>query len=171
MYFTHRALAQTAAHRRLFGPVVEFDRRVHGIVFFAADLDTRNIMADPMLRDYARQFFETVAVEADRTDPDRVSDLIKALLPDRTVLGRAGGQESRGRPPDRAPPAGRLGADVLRDAAREAGAAGRAARGESALVHDRDRRRLGFTETSSFSRWFRAEFGCSPREWRSRENE
>ena len=31
--------------------------------------------------------------------------------------------------------------------------------------------RLGFTETSSFSRWFRAEFGCSPREWRGRGNE
>ena len=30
--------------------------------------------------------------------------------------------------------------------------------------------RLGFTETSSFSRWFRGEFGCSPREWRRRRN-
>ena len=40
-----------------------------------------NVIADPQLHSYARQFFETVAVEADRTVPDRVSDLIEALLP------------------------------------------------------------------------------------------
>ena len=27
---------------------------------------------------------------------------------------------------------------------------------------------LGFSEPSAFSRWFRGQFGCSPREWRSR---
>ena len=27
---------------------------------------------------------------------------------------------------------------------------------------------LGFSEPSAFSRWFRGQFGCSPKQWRSR---
>jgi AraC-like DNA-binding protein len=27
---------------------------------------------------------------------------------------------------------------------------------------------LGFSELSAFSRWFRGQFGCSPKEWRTR---
>ena len=89
VYFAHRAPAQTSVHCHLFGPVVEWGREFDGIVFFAADLDRPNVMADPLLRGYARQFFETVAVEADRTVPDRVRDLIEALLP----TGRCSAEE------------------------------------------------------------------------------
>jgi AraC-like DNA-binding protein len=171
VYFTHRAPAEAATHCRLFGPVVEFDREFNGIVFFAADLDRPNVMADPLLRGYARQFFETVAVEADRTIPDRVRDLIEALLP----TGRCSAEQV----------ARSLGVDrrtvhrQLADSGLTFSAMLRAKRvqlAEQLLANPRLSMteisdRLGFTETSSFSRWFRAEFGCSPREWRRRGNE
>jgi AraC-like DNA-binding protein len=169
VYFTHRAPAGTAAHCRLFGPVVEFDREFNGIVFFAADLDTPNIMADPVLRDYARQFFKTVAVEADRTVPDRVSDLIEALLP----TGRCSAEQvARSLGVDRRTVHRRLADSGLTFSAMLR--AKRVQLAELLLANPRSSMteissRLGFTETSSFSRWFRVEFGCSPREWRSRE--
>jgi AraC-like DNA-binding protein len=169
VYFTHRAPAETAAHCRLFGPAVEFGREFNGIVFFAADLDKPNLVADPVLRGYARQFFETVAVEADRTMPDRVRDLIDALLP----TGRCSAEQV----------AKSLGVDrrtvhrQLADSGLTFSAMLRAKRvqlAEQLLASPRwsmteISSRLGFTETSSFSRWFHAEFGCSPRDWRSRE--
>jgi AraC-like DNA-binding protein len=51
-----------------------------------------------------------------------------------------------------------------------------AVRGELAerLVHNPRRslteiaEELGFSESSAFTRWFRGQFGCSPKEWRSR---
>jgi AraC-like DNA-binding protein len=171
VYFAHRAPAETGAHCRLFGPVVEWDREFHEVVLFAADLDKPNVMADPLLRGYARQFFETVAVEADRTVPDRVRDLIEALLP----TGRCSAEQV----------AKSLGVDrrtvhrQLADSGLTFSAmlhAKRVQLAEQLLASPRwsmteISSRLGFTETSSFSRWFRAEFGCSPREWRKRGNE
>ena len=171
VYFAHRAPAETAVHCRLFGPVVEFDREFNGIVFFAADLDTPNVIADPQLRSYARQFFETVAVEADRTVPDRVSDLIEALLP----TGRCSAEQvARSLGVDRRTVHRRLADSGLTFSALLH--AKRAQLADQLLANPRLSMteisgRLGFNETSSFSRWFRAEFGCSPREWRRRENE
>lgn len=171
VYFAHRAPAEAATHRRLFGPVVEFDREFNGIVFFAADLDRPNLMADSLLHGYAREFFETVAVEADRTVPDRVSDLIEALLP----TGRCSAEQvARSLGVDRRTVHRRLADSGLTFSAMLC--AKRAQLADQLLANPRLSMteisgRLGFTETSSFSRWFRAEFGCSPREWRSRENE
>ena len=171
VYFAHRAPAQTSVHCHLFGPVVEWGREFDGIVFFAADLDRPNVMADPLLRGYARQFFETVAVEADRTVPDRVRDLIEALLP----TGRCSAEQvARGLGVDRRTMHRRLAESDLTFSAMVR--AKRMQLAEQLLASPRwsmteISSRLGFTETSSFSRWFRAEFGCSPREWRRRVNE
>lgn len=171
VYFTHRAPAGAATHCRLFGPVVEFDRDFNGIVFFAADLDAPNAMADPLLRGYARQFFNAAAVEADRTVADQVRDLIEAQLP----TGRCSADQV----------ARSLGVD-RRTVHRQLAGSGltfsallrvqRVRLAEQLLAYPRLSMteisdRLGFTEASSFSRWFRAEFGCSPREWRRRGNE
>ncbi len=171
VYFTHRAPAEAATHRRLFGPVVEFDREFNGIVFFAADLDRPNVMADPLLHGYARQYFEAAVVEADRTVPDRVRDLIEALLP----TGRCSAEQvakslgvDRRTVHRRLADSGLTFSEMLR--------AKRMQLAEQLLANPRLSMteisgRLGFTETTSFSRWFRAEFGCSPREWRGRGNE
>ena len=170
VYFAHRAPAEAATHCRLFGPVVEFGREFSGIVCYAADLGTPNAMADPLLRGYAMRFLEAVAVEADRTIPDRVGDLIEALLP----TGRCSAEEvARSLGVDRRTVQRRLAGSGLTfselvRAKRVRLAEQFVANPQLSMTEISDR--LGFTETSSFSRWFRAEFGCSPREWRRRRN-
>ena len=170
VYFAHRAPAEAATHCRLLGPVVEFGREFSGIVCYAADLDTPNVMADPLLRGYAMRFLEAVAVEADRTIPDRVGDLIEALLP----TGRCSAEEvARSLGVDRRTVQRRLAGSGLTfselvRAKRVRLAEQFVANPQLSMTEISDR--LGFTETSSFSRWVRGEFGCSPREWRRRRN-
>jgi hypothetical protein len=48
--FTHPAPQALQVHRRIFGPVVEFDQAFNGIVCAAADLDRRNPSAIPRSR-------------------------------------------------------------------------------------------------------------------------
>ncbi|MZD04582.1 AraC family transcriptional regulator, partial [Streptomyces sp. SID5785] len=79
--FTHAAPRDAATHRRLLGPVVEFDRDFTGVVLYAAELDTPNKLADPQLRDYARQYLASLDTTTDSTELDRVRELIEALLP------------------------------------------------------------------------------------------
>ncbi|MFF9321507.1 AraC family transcriptional regulator [Streptomyces sp. NPDC014735] len=164
--FTHSAPADTRTHRRFFGPAVEFDRDFNGIVFYASDLDTPNPMSDPLLRTYARQYFESIAVSKDTTVLDRVRELIEVLLP----TGRCSIEQV----------ACSLGVD-RRTVHRHLSASGetfssllnatRTQLAEQLVANPRRSlteisRLLGFSASSAFSRWFSERFGCSPREWR-----
>ncbi|MFE7215900.1 AraC family transcriptional regulator [Streptomyces sp. NPDC057611] len=166
--FTHSAPADTGTHRRVFGPVVEFDREFNGIVFYAGDLDAPNPMSDPLLRTYARQYFESIAVSRDTTVLDRVRELIEVLLP----TGRCSIEQV----------AYSLGVD-RRTVHRHLSASGetfssllnvtRTQLAEQLVANQRHSlteisRLLGFSAPSAFSRWFSGRFGCSPREWRLR---
>ncbi|MEV0320231.1 AraC family transcriptional regulator [Streptomyces sp. NPDC050658] len=166
--FTHGAPRDITAHRRYFGPVVEFDREFNGIVFYATELDTPNKMADPLLRDYARRYFESLAVPAESTELDRVRELIEVLLP----TGRCSIEQV----------AGSLGVD-RRTVHRHLAASGetfsglvnatRAQLAEQLVANPRRSLTeisglLGFSAPSAFSRWFRDQFGTSAREWRAR---
>ncbi|MFB6957014.1 AraC family transcriptional regulator [Streptomyces sp. NPDC056309] len=166
--FTHSAPADTGTHRRVFGPVVEFDREFNGIVFYARDLDAPNLMSDPLLRTYARQYFESIAVSRDTTVLDRVRELIEVLLP----TGRCSIEQV----------AYSLGVD-RRTVHRHLSASGetfssllnvtRTQLAEQLVANPRHSlteisRLLGFSAPSAFSRWFSGRFGCSPREWRLR---
>ncbi|MGW2769277.1 AraC family transcriptional regulator [Streptomyces sp. NPDC001275] len=166
--FTHSAPADTGTHRRVFGPVVEFDREFNGIVFYAGDLDAPNPMSDPLLRTYARQYFESIAVSRDTTVLDRVRELIEVLLP----TGRCSIEQV----------AYSLGVD-RRTVHRHLSASGetfssllnvtRTQLAEQLVANPRHSlteisRLLGFSAPSAFSRWFSGRFGCSPREWRLR---
>ncbi|MFB7112535.1 AraC family transcriptional regulator ligand-binding domain-containing protein [Streptomyces sp. NPDC056190] len=166
--FTHSAPADTGTHRRVFGPVVEFDREFNGIVFYAGDLDAPNPMSDPLLRTYARQYFESIAVLRDTTVLDRVRELIEVLLP----TGRCSIEQV----------AYSLGVD-RRTVHRHLSASGetfssllnatRTQLAEQLVANQRHSlteisRLLGFSAPSAFSRWFSGRFGCSPREWRLR---
>ncbi|MEU5952069.1 AraC family transcriptional regulator [Streptomyces sp. NPDC047525] len=168
--FTHGAPRDIAAHRRHFGPVVEFDRDFNGIVFYAAELDTPNTMSDPLLRGYARRYFESLAVAEDATERDRVRELIEVLLP----TGRCSIEQV----------AGSLGVD-RRTVHRHLAASGEtfsslvnATRTQLAEQLVANPRRslteisglLGFSAPSAFSRWFRDQFGTSAREWRLRRS-
>lgn len=164
--FTHSAPEGPGTHRRIFGRAVEFDREFTGIVFCASDLDTPNAMSDPLLRNYARQYFESIAVSRDTTVPDRVRELIEVLLPS----GRCSIEQV----------ASSLGIDRrtvhrhLADSGETFSSLLNATRTELAEQLVANPRRslteiaglLGFSAPSGFSRWFREQFGSSPREWR-----
>ncbi|MFE0175371.1 AraC family transcriptional regulator [Streptomyces sp. NPDC059002] len=169
--FTHRAPYDIAAHRNHFGPVVEFDREFNGIVFYASELDTPNAMSDPLLRGYARQYFESIAVPSEATELDRVHELIEVLLP----TGRCSIEQV----------ARSLGVD-RRTVHRHLAAAGEtfsslvnATRTQLAEQLVANPRRslteisglLGFSAPSAFSRWFRDQFGTSARDWRARRTD
>ncbi|MFE0515363.1 AraC family transcriptional regulator ligand-binding domain-containing protein [Streptomyces sp. NPDC058964] len=164
--FAHSAPKDTAGHRRMFGPLVEFDRDFNGVVLYADDLRASNAMADAQLRSYTRQYFEPLAVPREAGEADRIRDLIEALLP----TGRCSVEEI----------ARSLGVDrrtVHRHLARSGEtfssllSSTRAALAEQFVANPSRSLTevgtlLGFSSLSAFSRWFREQFGCGPREWR-----
>ncbi|WP_037606911.1 AraC family transcriptional regulator [Streptacidiphilus rugosus] len=167
--FTHRAPADTATHRHVFGPVVEFEREFNGMVFYAADLDTPNALADPQLLTYARQFFDAIASPKDEaTAVDRVRELIEVLLP----IGNCSVEQV----------AHSLGVDRrtvhrwLAESGESFSTLLNATRRQLAEQLVASPRRslteisglLGFSSPSAFSRWFREQFGESARDWRAR---
>ncbi|MGX1135655.1 AraC-like DNA-binding protein [Streptomyces glaucescens] len=164
--FTHRAPRDGAGHRRLFGPVVEFDRDFNGIVLYTEDLDAANAMADAQLRSYTRQYFQPVADAREVSEADRVRDLIEALLP----TGRCSiEQVARSFGVDRRTVHRHLAGSgetfsSLLNTTRRALAEQFVANPSRSLTEVSTQ--LGFSSLSAFSRWFHLQFGASPREWR-----
>ncbi|MEU8619178.1 AraC family transcriptional regulator [Streptomyces sp. NPDC048623] len=164
--FAHRAPRDTAGHRRLFGPVVEFDRGFNGIVFYADDLDAPNAMADAQMRQYTRQYFEPIAAPRGASEVDRVRDLIEALLP----TGRCSIEQiARSLGVDRRTVHRHLARtgetfSSLLNSTRTALAEQFVANPNRSLTEVSEL--LGFSSLSAFSRWFHEQFGSGPREWR-----
>lgn len=167
VWFTHSAPADSGRHRRLLGPGLEFDREFNGIVFYADALDAPNAMADPQLRNYARQYFDAItATPRDTSAADRVRELIEALLP----TGRCSiEQVARSLGVDRRTVhrhlahSGETFSSML-NATRMRLAGQFVAQPRRSLTEISDL--LGFSSLSAFSRWFHQQFGCSPRAWR-----
>lgn len=165
--FSHAAPADLRTHRRIFGPRLQFGHDFTGLVFYAAQLDARNALADPVMRAYSAQFLETMPARAADT-VDEVKDLVEVLLP----VGRCSNRQV----------ARSLGVTTRTlhrrlDHADETFSsivqATRSALAERYLATDRYSLTeisglLGFTAPSAFSRWFRQHQGLSPREWRAR---
>jgi AraC-like DNA-binding protein len=168
MCLPHPAPADISTHLRVFGRAVEFQREFAGIVLRASDLAAPNEIADPLLRPYAHQFLDTIEPPADVTMVARVRELIEVLLP----TGHCSIVEV----------ARSLGVDRRTVQRRLAGSgetfssllnAVRAELAERLVPNPRRSlteiaEELGFSDPSAFSRWFRGQFGCSPKAWRSR---
>lgn len=160
--FAHRAPASLAAHRRLFGAAVEFGHEFSGLVCNAADLDTPNPGADPVMARYARRLLEGADPHT-ATAADRVRQLVVLLLPRGHCRVEKVAQHLG---VDRRTVARQLAAEgssfsALVDAVRAdlaTGYLGDAARpiGEIAAL-------LGFSAPSAFSRWHRQRFGVAAR--------
>ncbi|WP_407555335.1 AraC family transcriptional regulator [Streptomyces sp. Pv4-95] len=168
--FVHSAPTDLRTHRRVFGPVVEFDQEFNGIVLCASDLNTVNPMSDPQLHTYARSYFASVSESRDTTVLNRVRELIEVLLP----TGRCSiGQVARSLGVDR-----RTVHRHLADSGETFSSLVNATRTQLAeqLVPNPHRsltdvsQLLGFSAPSAFSRWFRERFGCSPRAWRIQQS-
>jgi AraC-like DNA-binding protein len=164
--FAHPAPKDTGTHRRLFGPLTQFDRCSNGIVLYTEDLDAPNAMADAQLRSYTRQLFEPIAAPSEGGEADRVRELIEALLP----TGRCSIEQiARSLGVDRRTVHRHLARSgqtfsSLLNSTRTALAERFVANPNRSLTEVSTL--LGFSSLSAFSRWFREQFGTGPREWR-----
>jgi AraC-like DNA-binding protein len=161
--FAHDGAADSRAHRRFFGCPVDFGERFNGLVLRSRELDTPNPMSDPMLARYAHQYLETIAVPEQASVRDKVWQLIHVLMP----AGRCSVEHvARSLGVDRRTVHRWLAASgttfsALLNAARRDLAQRYVGRRDCALREVAAL--LGFSELSAFSRWYRAQFGRSPR--------
>lgn len=166
--FSHDRPADLARHHRLFGPHVEFRHDFNGIVCRSGDLETAISTADPAMARIVRRQLDDLLAGTSDTTLGKVRKLVVFLLP----LGQCTAERV----------AGGLGVD-RRTVARHLAGEGQtfssildAVRGELAqrYLQGSDRplsdvaELLGFSELSSFSRWFSRRFGCSASIWKAR---
>src|SRR5918993_3156335 len=164
--FTHGAPASLAAHRAAFGPRLQFGHEFSGLLFYAAELDAANTASDPLLRPYAEQLRRALGAPPAAGVVGQVTRLVEMLLP----VGRCSTSQV-------ARSLGVTQRTLHRQLAEQKESftgivnARRAALAERYLASDRYTltdvsQLLGFSAPSAFSRWFRAQFGVSPFQWR-----
>jgi AraC-like DNA-binding protein len=155
--------------RRLFGPGVAFDRELTGLRFPARELATTVVTSDPSLRPYTQEFLHTVVAPRAPAVAGGLADVVEAverLLPLRQhsmqQVSRELGLRPRGLQRYLADRGETFSSIVHGTRARLA---------ERYLPNERYTltevsQLLGFEAPSAFSRWFRQQFGTSPKEWR-----
>jgi AraC-like DNA-binding protein len=167
VHFIHSAPPDLSVHRRLFGPNLHFDGDFNGIVCLAADLDRPNPAADPVMAAYAQQFLETLPKSEPGTTTLDTRKAIYLLLPS----GKASiEQVARNlglhlRTLQRQLDAENVSfSDLLNDVRRDLAIRYLPNRQYSLLQVAEI---LGYSQLSSFTRWFSLEFGISPSRWRA----
>jgi AraC-like DNA-binding protein len=164
--FTHDPPEEIAPYLEMFGRV-EFSVGVNGIALSRADLDVEFPSADPdMAREIAR-YIERNAAQQSATMTDRVTELIKRLLPaghctidrvaqhlgvDRRTVHRRLVQE------------GKSFTQLVNEARKDLVAAQLGQRDQPLGVVAN---LLGFSSLSTFSRWFRQTYGVPASEFRN----
>lgn len=166
VHFSHSAPASLQIHRRLFGPMVEFDSEFDGIVVSQHDLDRLNPLADVNLARYAKEFLDMQPRVRRDSMADDVRRSLHSLLPRGQHAIELVGQDLGLSPRSlqrRLEQAGESYSSLISDV-----------RSKLALRHlanpgcsvSQVAGLLGFSEVSAFSRWFSAQFGMSPTDWR-----
>ncbi|MCX5542697.1 AraC family transcriptional regulator [Paraburkholderia sp. CNPSo 3076] len=167
VHFVHRAPPSLTFHRRFFGCPLEFGSDFNGIVCTAADLDYPNPAADPELVRYAESLAESLNATGVDSTALEVRKAIYLLLPleQASVEGVAAHL--------------RLSVRTMQ---RQLGVANTSftrlveeVRGELAVRYMSNSRYpigrvsdlLGYAQQGSFTNWFSARFGMTPRDWRN----
>jgi len=168
--FSHSSPSDTKVHRRVFNCTLNFDGEFNGIVCSAADLDRPNTNADPAMARYAKQFVESLPWASEFSVVHEVRKAIYLMLP----MGRASIEqvaEAQGltvRTLQRQLEAsGTVFSDLVNEVRRELVVRYMQNPGYSMTTISE---LLGYSIPSSFTRWFNAQFGVSPQEWRTRRN-
>ncbi|MBC6983295.1 AraC family transcriptional regulator [Caulobacter sp. 17J80-11] len=167
--FTHPAPADLQVHRRVFGSSTkfEFDSDFNGFVCSAADLEQKNPTADPVMARYAQRFVDSLQ---SANEPSVVRDVRRAIylfLP----MGRAtielvaqglglNVRTLQRQLDDAGSNFSELINEVRRDLALRYMQNEKYALGRIAEL-------LGYSMPSSFTRWFTAQFGTAPAQWRA----
>lgn len=162
VHFTHSAPPDLKIHRRVLGCPVEFDAEFNGLVCLSADLDRPNTQADSGMASYAQSFIEAIPHQGQSSIVLDVRKSIYLLLP----MGRASVEQI----------AQGLGMNV-RTLQRRLDVHSVAF---STLINDvrselaqryivnksyslgRIAEQLGYSNLSSFTRWFTTQFGATP---------
>lgn len=167
--FTHPSPTDLTLHRHFFQCRLKFDSDFNGIVCPTDCLDIPNPMADPVMAGYAQRFIETLPIDRHDSTVLEVRKAIYLLLP----MGRATIEQvsaSLGMNP-------RSLQRRLDESGETFSALTDAVRRELALRYMQNPRytlsriaeQLGYSQASSFTRWFLAQFGESPARWRQRQ--
>jgi AraC-like DNA-binding protein len=167
--FTHEAPTDLQLHRRMFKCKVEFDSGFNGIVCPAADLDRANPLADPNMARHAARFMESLPSPG-ANESSIVLDVRKAIyvgLP----MGRATIEQiaqvlglNVRTLQRRLEESGCKFSDVINEVRRELVLRYME---NSSYPLTRIAELLGYSMSSSFTRWFTAQFGVAPIVWRT----
>ncbi len=165
-HFVHARPANTTLYRQLFGTHVEFNADHYGISCLTADLDIRNRAADSGLARHAGRLLDTLHEDQPISISFEVRKSVYMLLPlgrcsirrvaanlgvtERTLQRRLGedGEEF---------------SDIVQQVRHELAERYIANPGYS-MTRIADM--LGYSQLSSFTRWFASEFGVAPMVWR-----
>jgi AraC-like DNA-binding protein len=163
--FSHDAPPDLQLHRRIFKCRLVFGSEYNAFVCAAADLDYPSSAANPALARYAEQLLQSLPKAQDRSTRMEVREAIYVLLP----MGRATVEQI----------AQKLGVNVrtlqrqleeegetfsvLINSVRRELAVRYVQSGQHSLGHVAEL--LGYSTQTSFTRWFKSEFGAAPTQW------
>lgn len=163
--FTHAAPADVSVHRRVLGQLPEFDGEFNGIVCKSDDLNTSIASADPVVASYIRQKVQNLS-QTSMTVTDEVQQMALLLLPrGRCTIDQIAGAMAVNRRTLHRHLAheGEVFSNIVQSLRRDLA---------SRYINELQRsltdvaQLLGFSDLSSFSRWHKANFGCSAAELR-----
>ena len=166
VHFTHKPPRDLRSHQRLFSCPIDFGAGFNGIVCTHEDLEQRNPAGDPGLVAHAERLLELLMpAAAHLTGAEQVRRSLRLLLPEQrgTIEQVARNMcmtpRSLQRLLDRE---GCTFGGLLNEVRRELAQTYLADQHQIGMVANM----TGYRRPSSFSRWFFAEFGMSPAEWR-----
>ena len=154
-------------HRRVLGQSPEFNCDFNGIVCTSADLDMPIVSADPVVASYIRQEVQHMS-ETSITVTDEVRQMALVLMPGgRCTVDQVARQMGITRRTLHRHLAreGQVFSELVQSIRRELASryVSESQRSLTAITQ-----LLGFTDLSSFSRWYKTSFGCSAGEFRKR---
>jgi AraC-like DNA-binding protein len=168
-HFTHARPKHVALHRKLFGDRIEFESEFNGLTLLRADLHRPNAVVDPKLARYAAQFVDSMHDVGQTSTAHEVRKSIYMLLPlgNASISRVASSLGLHERTLQRKLAAdGAEFSDLLNGVRRELAERYLSSRSYSLT---RIAEMLGYTQLSSFTRWFAGEFGAPPGVWRIRD--
>jgi AraC-like DNA-binding protein len=167
--FSHEAPPDLHLHRRIFKCKLAFGSEYNAFVCAAQDLDSPSSAANPALARYAEQLLQSLPRAQNRSTSMEVREAIYVLLP----MGRATVEQV----------AQKLGLNVrtlqrqLEDDGGTFSELINSVRRELAVRYVQSGQHslrqvaelLGYSTQTSFTRWFKSEFGVAPRRWQPDE--
>jgi AraC-like DNA-binding protein len=167
VHFTHAAPRDLKAHSKVFDAPVEFGAAFNGFTLSRTEMDAPNPLADAGLAAHAEQFVRTLPLAQEAPLADEVARAIQVLLPFNgasiiAVSDRLGvsPRTLQRRLADEGADFSSLLNGIRRQHATRYLENPRVSVAEVASL-------VGYSQETSFARWFAGEFGVSPSTWRT----